>query len=534
MKTKVAHPQGGNKMTAKRQKAKTLTGNAMTTSCSGSDIHLGGKKRTAGLSFRHTPLWKTLRPLVLVVLIMTFFPSCTTIEATGERHLSFIGRDQEVEMGKSSNRDIVATMGLYDDDELQAYVQRLGAQIAATTERPELPWTFQVIDDDAINAFAVPGGYVYLTRGILAHFENEAQLAGVLGHEIAHITAKHSVIRMSKSMVTQLGLGIATIAVPELREFASLLGQGMQLLFLKFSRDDETESDRLGIRYMANINKDPQQLLDVMKMLGQVSEASEGGRLPQWASTHPLPENRFDYIRSRIAQSPSRNYAPVERQTYLSFLDGMVYGDNPRNGIIRQSTFYHPDMEFQMDFADGWQIINQRGAVIGLSPQKDAVVQMTLAKGENPRQALRSFLGQRGITALRSSGHMLNGFTAANGQFRATTQQGKIQGLVMFIADGDRLYQLVGYTSRQKWGAYTEEIDIPFRSFERLQESRYRNVEPRHLQIVELSSAESLSDLHARYQVEIPLEELARLNQMESSAVLPEGSFAKIVRGSIP
>ncbi|HKJ65508.1 MAG TPA: hypothetical protein VJ969_08905, partial [Desulfopila sp.] len=278
----------------------------------------------------------------------------------------------------------------------------------------------------------------------------------------------------------------------------------------------------------------PQELLDVMKMLGQVSEASEGGRLPQWAATHPLPENRFDYIRSRIAESPSRTYDPVERQTYLSFLDGMVYGDNPRNGIIRQSTFYHPDMEFQMDFADGWRIINQRSAVIGLSPQKDAVVQMTLAKKRSPRQALRSFLGQRGITALRSSAHTVNGFTAASGQFRATTQQGKIQGLVMFIADGDRLYQLVGYASRQKWGAYTEEIDTPFRSFERLKESRYYNVEPRHLQIVELGSAESLSDLHARYEVEIPLDELARMNQIESNAVLPEGGFVKIVRGSIP
>ncbi len=477
---------------------------------------------------------KTAALLLLSLLVLSLLSSCQTIDATGERHLSFIGRQQEIEMGKSSNEDIVKTMGLYDDDRLQNYVQRLGAEIAATTERPELPWTFQVIDDDAVNAFAVPGGYIYFTRGILAHFENEAQLAGVLGHEIAHITAKHSVIRMSKTMLTQVGLGIATIAVPELREFSSLLGQGMQLLFLKFSRDDETEADRLGLRYMANVNQDPRELMNVMNMLGQMAATSEGARLPQWASTHPLPANRLDYIQSRIAQLPPGNYDPVERQSYLNYLDGMVYGDNPRNGLIRDSTFYHPDMQFRMDFADGWQIINQRSAVVGLSPQKDAVVQMTLAKKAEPRQALRSFLGQQGITALKSSNQTVNGFAATRALFRANTKQGVIQGQVMFIADGERLFQLTGYTPRQKWGVHRHEIDTPFRSFARLEDRRYLNAEPRRLQIVRLDSAETLAELHGKYEIDIPLEDLARLNQTDAGERLPQGSLVKIVRGRLP
>ncbi len=460
--------------------------------------------------------------------------ACQTIDATGERQLSFIGSQQEIEMGKSSNEDIVKAMGLYRDESLQHYVQQLGLRIAATTERPELPWTFQVIDDDTVNAFAVPGGYIYLTRGILAHFENEAQLAGVLGHEIAHVTAKHSIIRMSKNMVTQLGLGIATIAVPELREFSSMLGQGVQLLFLKFSRDDETEADKLGIRYMLNVNENPQELVDVMAMLGRLSMTTEGGRLPQWASTHPLPANRMDYIQSRINELPAATYEPVDRNGYLRRLDGLTYGEDPRQGFTRDSTYYHPDMDFQISFPKRWRVLNQRSAVLAVSPQKDAAFQITLAENVDPRQALRTFFSRSNLVGMSASHGNRNGIPFASGQFRSQTRQGIIYGLATFFNYNQKLYQVVGYTDQRNWGTYQPRITDTAASFKRLQNRQFREVEPLRVKIIQTSTSRSLKDIHAGYNMAIPLEELARLNQVDESEIIEAGTMVKIVEGRLP
>lgn len=470
--------------------------------------------------------------LLLPIMICLTMTACQTIDATGQRQLSFIGEQQEVQMGQSSNEEIVKTMGLYEDEDLQNYVQEIGSRMARTTERPELPWTFQVIDDDVVNAFALPGGYVYLTRGILAHFENEAQMAGVLGHEIAHVTAKHSVVRLSKAMITQLGLGVATIAVPELQEFSSMLGQGMQLLFLKFSRDDETEADRLGIRYMINVNEDPRELIDVMEMLGSMT--GEGGKLPQWASTHPYPENRVEFISAHLAGLDRRNFNPVKRESYLQRLDGMVYGANPREGIIKGSMFYHPGMAFQLRFPEGWGVVNQPSVVLGISPGKDAAVQLSLGKGEEPLQALSLFLRQNGIRALSSARAQVNGLPAAGGEFLAQTDKGQVHGRAVFILYNERLYRIIGYSPQQVWSKYDREISSSANSFSRLTDDRYLKAEPLRLKIIRTQSSISLKELHARHNVAIPLEELARLNQIGVGEILESGQYLKIVAGELP
>ena len=474
--------------------------------------------------------------LACLLLTMLCLPlvACQTIDATGERHLSLIGERQEIEMGETSNEDIITTMGLYEDESLQNYVQELGSRIAATTERPELPWTFQVVDDEVVNAFALPGGYIYLTRGILSHFENQAQLVGVLGHEIAHVTAKHSVIRLSKAMVTQLGLGVATIAVPELQEFSSMLGQGMKLLFLKFSRDDETEADRLGVRYMQNVNEDPKELMNVMAMLGRISDTGKEGALPQWAATHPHPENRMDFIAGQIAGLEHRDFKPVERESYLQRLDGMVYGPNPREGIVREAMFYHPDLAFQLQFPAGWEVVNRRGAVLGLSPGKDAAFQLTFGSEKDPVGALQSFFGQTGINGLSSSTAPINGLPAASGEFRARTNRGEVQGLATFIRHGGHLYQLFGYSPLRAWSQYDREIRDSTNSFERLTDNRYLDIEPLRLKIITADSAISLKELHARHKAAIPLEELAQLNQLGADEILQPGRSVKMVTGELP
>ena len=162
--------------------------------------------------------------------------------ATGERQLTLIGEAQEIQMGREADQEISASLGLYADEAAQRYVSALGQELAAKSERPDLPWSFKVVDDPIVNAFALPGGFIYVTRGIMAHLSSEAELVAVLGHEIGHVTGRHSVERLSKAQLANVGLGVGMIVSPRFRQFGDLAQMGMGLLFLKYSRDDEREA----------------------------------------------------------------------------------------------------------------------------------------------------------------------------------------------------------------------------------------------------------------------------------------------------
>ena len=188
--------------------------------------------------------WRPLRGVAMVISLV----ACATNPVTGRRELSLVSESQEVAMGQEASKQVVASIGAVPDDALQRYVSGLGMTMAKASERPSLPWSFVVIDDPMVNAFALPGGPVFITRGILSHMNSEAQLVSVLGHEIGHITAKHSVQQMSQAQLAQLGLIAAVIVKPELARFGDAASQGLGLLFLKFGRDDETQADDIGFR----------------------------------------------------------------------------------------------------------------------------------------------------------------------------------------------------------------------------------------------------------------------------------------------
>jgi predicted Zn-dependent protease len=216
---------------------------------------------------------------------MLLMAGCSMNPATGQRQLALIGEQQEIALGQQSAESALAQFGRYDDAELQEYVAGVGQRLAAASERPNLPWSFTVVDDPVVNAFALPGGPIFVTRGILAHFGSEAELASVLGHEIGHVTARHSVEQMSTAQLANLGLGVAMIASESFRPYAGLAAQGLQLMFLKFSRDDESQSDELGLRYMTRTGYDPNEMPKMFATLDRISAAQgEGGRIGD--STH--------------------------------------------------------------------------------------------------------------------------------------------------------------------------------------------------------------------------------------------------------
>jgi predicted Zn-dependent protease len=465
--------------------------------------------------------------------------SCARNPVTGKNELSLVSEGQEIQMGQQAAQEVAQSIGFVDDPELQAYVADIGKRMAAKSERPNLPWEFHVVNDAAVNAFAIPGGFIYVTRGLLAHMNTEAELASVLGHEIGHVTARHSVQQISKAQLATLGLGIGSILSSDVAQLAGVASQGLGVLFLKYGRDAETQADDLGFRYALGLNYDVREMANVFETLNRASQVGggTGGRLPEWLSTHPNPENRVARTQARLdtLQAPLGNTI-VGRDEFLRRIDGLTFGEDPRQGFFEGGMFYHPDMQFQLQFPDGWRTQNTPSAVVALSPKEDAIIQLGLAGNAPPREAASKFLSQQGIQAGDASTSSINGNQAATSYFQAQTQQGVIEGIVSFISYGGRTFGLMGYTPQGGLRSYDDDLRGTINSFDRLRNSAALSVKPAVLQLVRLPSQMTLAQFNSQYPSTTSIEELAIINEVEGpESVLPRGRTVKrVVGGRIP
>lgn len=464
------------------------------------------------------------------VFSLALVSSCATNPATGKRQIMLVGEAQEIAMGQEADKEVASSLGLYPDDALQAYVATLGKELAAKGERPSLPWTFRVVDDPAVNAFALPGGYIYVTRGILTHLNSEAELASVIGHEIGHVTARHTVSQITKSQLATLGLVAGMIVRPELARFGDLAQAGMQLMFLKFGRNDESQADDLGLRYMTRENYDPREMVQVFSVLDRLGQSSGEGRLPAWLSTHPAPANRAQRIQSEI-QAQKLSGTRVEKPDFLQRVDGMVFGDNPREGFFEGSRFFHPDLRFQLQFPAGWKTQNQKQAVGAISPQEDAIVVMTLVPGTSAEQAANEFFRQEGLRPAGAQRTSVSGLSAVTGLFEAMADQTPIAGRVTFVEHGDKVYRLLGYTPSQRWGGYDRVFSESLASFAPLTDRRYLDVQPKRVKVVPVTQAITVDELGRRNNSTVATDVLALINQVAPGATLPAGQPAKVVVG---
>ncbi len=487
------------------------------------------------LEKRRNPGRRALLLTGAVVTAASVVSACARNPVTGERELSLISESQEIEMGREADQQVVAALGLYGGDEVQSYVQRLGDQLAQHSERPELPWTFRVVDDASINAFALPGGYIYVTRGIMAHLNSEAELVGILGHEIGHVTARHAVRRISNQQLTQLGVGLGMILVPELQAFGDVANVGLQLLFLSHSRDDERQSDELGFRYMVEAGYDPREMADVFQMLERASEASGQGQVPGWLATHPDPGERGTSIAEMVEQARvDLAGLAVRGPEYVGRLDGFVWGDNPREGFFQENAFRHPELEFRIHFPRGWQGINSRTAVQVISPQEDAVMVLRLAEQNTPGAALQAFANQQGVQVGQTSTARVSGQPAASGEFQVRTQQGTLQGLVSMIEFQGRVYHIMGYSAAQRWGAHAQTVSSSIATFERETDPAVLGAQPKRVDIVNLDRSMDLETFLQRYPSTVEPEVVARINQVVPGGTLPAGPAKRVVGEGAP
>ncbi|NIR42856.1 MAG: M48 family metalloprotease [Gemmatimonadetes bacterium] len=460
---------------------------------------------------------------------------CPVNPATGERQLILISQQQEIAMGQEYKKQVVAQIGLYDDPQLQEYVSEIGMALASESEMPDLPWSFQVVDDPVVNAFALPGGPIFVTRGILAHFGSEAELAGVLGHEIGHVTGRHSAEQMSRAQAAQLGLGVGSIFVPEIAAYGDLIGAGVGILFLKFGRDDERQSDDLGLRYMRHAGYDPRAMVGVFDMLGRVSEAAGGGGLPTWLSTHPAPENRearMDETLDSLRAAGASLEGTVARDRYLGMIDGVVFGEDPRNGYFEGQRFLHPDLRFRFDFPAGWRTQNTAQAVAGISEAEDAIIQLRLGSGASPAEAATEFFSQGGVQAGNSWSERVSGLPARWSYFSATTQDGQtLRGLALFVELEDTQFQILGYTPANRMGTYDPVFRGSLGSFGPLTDPAAINVEPRRIDIVQIDRAMTLREFADRYPSTVDLQALSLINRYDEDERIPAGAEVKRVVG---
>jgi len=460
---------------------------------------------------------------------------CARNPVTGKSQLSLVSESQEIEMGRQSAQQVAQTIGIYDDAAAQAYVSSIGMKMAKASERPNLPWEFHIVNDASVNAFALPGGFIYVTRGLMTSINDEAELATVVGHEIGHVTNRHSVQQISKQELAQVGLGVGSLLSSNVAKLAGIASQGLGLLFLKYSRDAENEADLAGFRYAANQNYDVREMVKVFQTLDRVSQASGGGKLPAWLETHPDPGTRIQNTQARLdTLHKDLSRAIVNRDGYLQHVQNMAYGEDPRQGFFEGNNFYHPDLRFQLTFPQGWKTQNGADAVVAMSPQQDAILQLGLAGKTSPQEAVQQFLSQQGVQAGNTSTTSINGLPAASGYFQAQSDQGAVQGLVTFVSYNGNTYGLLGYTPSGKLSQYDGVFRQTMSSFGELRNQAALSVKPARVELVKLPREMTLEQFNAQYPSSIPIAELAIINEIAAPTTpIPAGQTVKRVTGGI-
>lgn len=457
--------------------------------------------------------------------------ACARNPVTGKRQLSLVSTDQEIALGKEAAQQVTESIGRYPDPKVQSYVEGVGKRMAAKSERPNLPWTFTVLDDPTVNAFALPGGPVFVTRGILTHLNSEAELASVLGHEIGHITARHSVQQLSKAQLAQLGLGLGMILSEDVRQFGQVAGAGLQLMFLKFGRDAERQADELGFKYMSAQAYDPREMAHVFTTLARSSKQEKQGKLPEWLSTHPDPANREEKAAERAAGVKDPGSMKIGREEYLAHLDGMKFGEDPRQGFFQGNAFLHPDLAFRIDLPAGWQKANTSAAVVAVSPKKDAGIELTLAGNVSPEEAAKKFFAQKGVKPATLAGSP--GASAGARYFEAQTEQGPVGGLVSFFSHHGATFQVLGITGSKNVAAYAPAFQASIASFGPLTDNAALAVQPARLELVKVPRDMTLAEFNAQFPSTAPIERVALVNGLDKDGRLEAGRTAKRIVGGV-
>ncbi len=473
-----------------------------------------------------------MRPLY-VVPVLLFLGSCAVNPVTGERELSFVSEAQEIQMGQQLLAQSRQATGFYDDPALAQYISGIGMRMAKASERPQLPWEFHLLDDPIINAYAAPGGFIFLTRGILAYMNSEAELAGVLGHEIGHVTARHSASQMSKQQLMGAGFLIGAIAAPDLAQgIAGQAAMGFsQLLLLKYGRDDESQSDALGHKYSLAAGYDVREMSNTFITLQQVSAVRGGGGPPAFLSSHPDPGDRAAATQRWADTVSSFANLTSGRDRFLDRLNGMVFGEDPRNGYVENGRFIHQTLRFQFGIPTDWQVVNQASRVVAVEPNGRGQLEFSQAPGTSAQPAAEAFARQEGLTVLSTGRITVSGLPAYGVAFRATVgQQGQvIEGEAVFIEYRGAVWRMMGLVAPSAPQSVGSALGQAIRSFGPTATNQtFRRVS--ELRIITPTGPTTMTSLASQSGGAVTAQELALINSVAVDTRIPAGRKIKTVR----
>lgn len=486
--------------------------------------------------------------LVISLIILLAVSGCVSLQTSpvsGNKRVYGYSWQQELELGREADSEIIAQYGLYENAELAAYVDKLGQELLAVShfnrddtpsEYRNTPFTFRVLNSPVVNAFALPGGYVYVTRGLLAHLDNEAQLMVVLGHEIGHVAARHASQRAAEQQFGQLAIIGGAIIGESLGydggQILQLSGTTAQLLFLRYGRDDERESDRLGVEYSAMEGYVAAEGGKFFTSLKRISEKA-GYDIPSHLSSHPDPGEREENIPRMADEWEADGYEMtiVNQEDFLRMIDGLMYGDNPREGFVQGNTFYHPDLAFQFVIPEGFQLVNQTSAVILFNEAQDAIIQFTIdGQNESARASIQNFTNQEGISIESEGEENINGFTGYSATVAASTEDGTPLSIKVSAVDYDGIiYRFLSYTTANQFDMYNPSFNRVFRSFDQVTEPSILNVQPVKIRLERVRQSGIFSDLiPSNLPMGIDPLDVAILNQVELDDRIERGTTIKI------
>jgi len=502
------------------------------------------------LARQRVRLARLFMPVVLLVLAVGSSGCVTTgtSPVSGNTRAYAYSWEEEVRLGKETDKQIQQQYGIYENEDLQQYVDRVAQKVLAESHmrRPDTPakfrnteFTCRVLDSPIINAFALPGGYVYVTRGLLAHLNNEAQLAVVLGHEIGHVAGRHSSKQAAKQQFMQ-GLLVGG-AIAGQAAFGGDVGQNVlgigsnaaQLLSLRYSRDNERESDHLGVEYAAKAGYDAAEGAAFFTSLKRKSEQS-GHSIPTWQSTHPDPGRREDTIVQLGQGWDQKLPGPAtarNQEAYYASIEDIVLGMNPRQGFTENNVFYHPDLKFQFPVPSGWQVQNQTSQVAMIQPNQEAYVLFRISDKDTPAAAASELAGQKGLKVIERRRETINGREAERVLGEAQTQQGQvIRVLATYVAYDGRVYSFQGLTAKKQYNAYRVQLERPMYGFDALRAPDKLNVKPTRLAIRPASRSAPFRTFIDRSLLPDDLsdDDLAIINQVQLGEAVEQGRPLKL------
>lgn len=485
---------------------------------------------------------KKLKFPVLIVLFLAtilFVISCAVNPVTGKKQIMLMSEEQEIALGLSYDPQVIATFGAYPDQNLQNFVQTKGTEMGKISHRPNLEYHVKVVDSHVVNAFAVPGGYIYLTRGILAQLNNEAELMGVLAHEMGHIAARHTVSQQSKQQIGQLLLIGGMIASEKFAQYAQYALQGMQLLFLSFSRDDERQADALGVEYSSKMGYDAHKMADFFKVLQKMSLSESEGGIPTFLSTHPDPGDRYNDVNKSATEWQTQlnlGSYKVNQNNYLQLINGIIYGEDPKQGYVEGNTFYHPELKFKFSFPSEWKLENSPLQVSITPLDQKALMLFTMSSQRTIESAVDTTIAQYRLTLQGSKKTTVNGLQAIITQSKQVTQDQSTGAtstnmvISYFISHGGLIYVFHGVSTEADFNTYSSIMNTSMATFSNLTEASKINVKPKKVQVVKVQRTGTLSDAFAYYRVpQTQYKELSLLNDLELADQVPVGKLIKII-----